>query len=220
MNVIEDQTELFDLFGESGTCVVCQEDFSDGERVRTINKCKHMFHMNCIDPWLLQKSECPLCRAPIYASPQTIYKTIRSLYTELQLNRQTNTNPTLLAEVLSQMENIMNSVQPIEADLQRYVITYSLIVGILRKFPRALDYNQQSATIRGIITNFHLNDVRPYPIDFDTHSSLKRSKNRMLSEIREKMPWQGTTHNLHKQHQLRLIHNQLALNTVLEPIWR
>ena len=221
MNVIEDQTELFDLFGESGTCVVCQEDFNDGDRIRSLNKCKHMFHMKCIDPWLIQKSECPLCRTAIYASPQTIYQTIRSLYTELQTNSQTHVlNPALLTEVLSQMEIIMNSVLPVELNLQRYFITYSLIVGILKKFPKATEYNRNNAMIRAITTNFHLNDIRPYPIEFDTHTSLVRSKDRMLNEIRQRMPWQGTSRNLHKQHQLRSIHNQFVIHTALEPIWR
>jgi len=62
MNVIEAETELFDLFGETGTCCICFEDLQDGERVRAIRKCQHLFHTACIDPWLLRKAECPMCR--------------------------------------------------------------------------------------------------------------------------------------------------------------
>lgn len=219
MNVIEEQTELFDLFGEKGTCVVCQEDFQDGERVRALTKCQHMFHMTCIDPWLLQKSDCPLCRSTIVASPQTIYQNIRSLYTELQTN-PFNAQRGILTEVLSQMEIIMNSVQPVELNLQRYFITYCLIQGILKKFPKAVQYNENITEIRTMTTNFHLNGVRRYPIDFDTHASLMRSKYIMLSEIRQRLPWQGTTRSLHKHHAIVTIHNELALNVGLQAIWQ
>jgi hypothetical protein len=219
MNVIEEQTELFDLFGEKGTCVVCQEDFQDGERVRALTKCQHMFHMTCIDPWLLQKSECPLCRSTILGSPQTIYQNIRNLYAELQLN-PLSVPRGLLTEVLSQMEIIMNSVQPVELGLQRYFITYCLIQGILKKFPKAPQYNEKITEIRTRATNFHLNNIRPYPIDFDSHASLMRSKYRMLSEIRQRMPWQGSTRSLHRQQTIVTVHNELALITGLGAIWQ
>lgn len=32
-------------------CTVCQTDFEDGERIRTL-RCLHMFHKDCIDRWL------------------------------------------------------------------------------------------------------------------------------------------------------------------------
>lgn len=43
------------------TCPVCLEDFSDGDRVRRVG-CHHLFHTDCIDPWLRKHPACPVCR--------------------------------------------------------------------------------------------------------------------------------------------------------------
>ncbi|KAK7282985.1 hypothetical protein RIF29_12152 [Crotalaria pallida] len=43
-------------------CTVCLSKFEDTEILRLLPKCKHAFHMNCIDKWLESHSTCPLCR--------------------------------------------------------------------------------------------------------------------------------------------------------------
>ncbi|CAI9267888.1 unnamed protein product [Lactuca saligna] len=43
-------------------CVVCLSKFEDSEVLRLLPKCRHAFHMNCIDQWLESHSSCPLCR--------------------------------------------------------------------------------------------------------------------------------------------------------------
>ena len=48
--------------GESiKTCSICLETYREGETVRTI-PCFHTFHAKCIDPWLSEKAECPICK--------------------------------------------------------------------------------------------------------------------------------------------------------------
>jgi hypothetical protein len=39
-------------------CVICLED-SDIDIIRL--KCSHRFHKKCIEQWILQKKECPIC---------------------------------------------------------------------------------------------------------------------------------------------------------------
>ena len=49
----------------NATCSICVEDFNGKGMYRTLN-CKHEFHPECIDPWILKcKSNCPLCRKDI-----------------------------------------------------------------------------------------------------------------------------------------------------------
>ncbi|GAU39325.1 hypothetical protein TSUD_217060 [Trifolium subterraneum] len=43
-------------------CAVCLNGFEDPEVLRLLPKCKHAFHMECVDTWLDEHSTCPLCR--------------------------------------------------------------------------------------------------------------------------------------------------------------
>jgi hypothetical protein len=44
------------------TCSICIDDYEEESEIRQLN-CSHIFHITCIDPWLLKESyKCPLCR--------------------------------------------------------------------------------------------------------------------------------------------------------------
>ncbi|KAK7819025.1 ring-h2 finger protein atl74 [Quercus suber] len=54
---------------EKGTscvdCAVCLENFKMGEKCRLLPNCRHSFHVQCIDSWLLKTPICPICRTCI-----------------------------------------------------------------------------------------------------------------------------------------------------------
>lgn len=51
-----------DASGEKICCSVCLQDFQLGEIVRSLPQCHHIFHLPCIDKWLVRHGSCPLCR--------------------------------------------------------------------------------------------------------------------------------------------------------------
>ena len=112
-------TELFDLFGEEGFCSVCQEDLKEGERIRTLRRCQHLFHAACLEPWILEHASCPMCRT-------------------------TMGSVTLLDNFNTIMVALQTRIQ--EERIRRYY-TYALWDGIRRKNPTAALFNENKVTI-------------------------------------------------------------------------
>ncbi|KAK4266131.1 hypothetical protein QN277_027097 [Acacia crassicarpa] len=49
-------------------CSVCLNEFREKEKLRIIPNCGHVFHIDCIDVWLQNNANCPLCRTSISLS--------------------------------------------------------------------------------------------------------------------------------------------------------
>ncbi|KAL5537669.1 hypothetical protein UlMin_043994 [Ulmus minor] len=43
-------------------CSVCLADYKDGEVLRVLLDCGHVFHLKCVDSWLRLHPTCPICR--------------------------------------------------------------------------------------------------------------------------------------------------------------
>jgi hypothetical protein len=51
------------------TCIICLEDFQDGEMIRLLPRCGHAMHTNCILPWLTESHGCcPICKTRVIAT--------------------------------------------------------------------------------------------------------------------------------------------------------
>ncbi|GFY84469.1 hypothetical protein Acr_03g0012430 [Actinidia rufa] len=50
-------------------CAICLDEFADGEIVRVLPKCRHGFHVKCIDMWLTSHASCPTCRRSLVEQP-------------------------------------------------------------------------------------------------------------------------------------------------------
>ena len=49
---------------KDNSCAICLTMFRDQDSV-TVLKCPHLFHIKCLQPWLVIQSQCPLCRINI-----------------------------------------------------------------------------------------------------------------------------------------------------------
>ncbi|KAE8722190.1 RING-H2 finger protein ATL79 [Hibiscus syriacus] len=43
-------------------CAICLSEFVEGDGIQVLAKCKHGFHVQCIQQWLASNSSCPTCR--------------------------------------------------------------------------------------------------------------------------------------------------------------
>ena len=73
-------------------CAICLSKFKDTEFLRLLPKCKHAFHIDCIDNWLGKHSSCPLCRHKVSATDPTIFTYTNSmrLMNQSELRRDSN----------------------------------------------------------------------------------------------------------------------------------
>ncbi|CAM6057710.1 unnamed protein product [Sphagnum tenellum] len=75
---------------DSADCAVCLNEFGEEDRLRLLPKCKHAFHLECIDTWLLSNSTCPLCRRSLLPDP-----IVGSAAAEIADDAGTSSNSTL-----------------------------------------------------------------------------------------------------------------------------
>lgn len=52
-------------FKGSEVCAICLDNLLEGEFCRVLPGCNHVFHLNCVDKWLLKSPVCPVCRSSV-----------------------------------------------------------------------------------------------------------------------------------------------------------
>lgn len=77
-------------------CTICLSEFEEGEMVKLIPNCRHVFHPSCIDTWLESHVSCPLCRCT------QLFKNVDEVW--LDVDRSTAESVDTSAEVVGRSE--------------------------------------------------------------------------------------------------------------------
>ncbi|MFS7946609.1 putative transcription factor C2H2 family [Helianthus anomalus] len=64
-HVFEGLSNRDDDTSNKTNCVICLQDFENKEEGRELLSCRHMFHVQCIDEWLIRQGSCPVCRRDV-----------------------------------------------------------------------------------------------------------------------------------------------------------
>lgn len=226
MSQIESHTELFDLFGETGTCVICQEDLQEGERVRVIQKCQHMFHRHCIDEWFERKEECPMCRAPLVDVP--VVGISHFSHVQILINALNNIENILINGGTGSIAAIDISTtgttgplaQPTDEphSVDRYILSYCLTDGIIRRLRDATTFNMNRNQMRDALENFTDNGVRPIPIDLSSLTAVKRCYFTFRTELIRRLNLPAGTH-VRIRHSCVTVRNRLSQIPALNQFW-
>uniref|UniRef100_A0A0A9X3S9 RING finger protein 11 n=1 Tax=Lygus hesperus TaxID=30085 RepID=A0A0A9X3S9_LYGHE len=67
-------TGIYDGCKLNRECVICMVEFVVGDSVRYL-PCMHIYHVHCIDDWLMRSFTCPSCMEPVDAALLTSYET-------------------------------------------------------------------------------------------------------------------------------------------------
>ncbi|CAK9136193.1 unnamed protein product [Ilex paraguariensis] len=50
-------------------CSICLADYKGSDMLRLLPDCGHLFHLECVDPWLRRNPTCPVCRTSPIPTP-------------------------------------------------------------------------------------------------------------------------------------------------------
>lgn len=91
-------------------CAICLDEFEDDDVVQ-LPDCRHLFHADCLQPWLRQRNTCPLCKQPaiarVFPKPPDARSRIRQ--SSLELRRATLTDTGRSLEALEHSADLTGS---------------------------------------------------------------------------------------------------------------
>ena len=68
-SVVSDRVEIpTTTTAMSSSCSICLQEMMILDDLAKISDCNHLFHVGCLEEWILKSASCPLCRAKVRSS--------------------------------------------------------------------------------------------------------------------------------------------------------
>ena len=139
------------------------------------------------------------------------------IYSDLPVERHVVCNIILkyIKGILDLSEPLINTI----AELNRYILTFCIVDGILNKFTTSTTFNKNKNLIPKILINIELNDVKPLLFECTTLVALKKYRNELCYKIKKITFWIGS---INQQGQVKVLKQELKeqFGTSLDSIWK
>nr|KJB26462.1 hypothetical protein B456_004G242900 [Gossypium raimondii] len=168
-------------------CAVCLNEFEDDETLRLIPKCNHVFHAECIDPWLASHVTCPVCRANLDTQPGDPVSQPTELdntVIELDLEAQNNDNDLEIREERRENQNIniINSDVEARVSLEVEIINVNQILNM--NYTRKPFFPRSHSTGHSLVQPSENTDRFTFQLPIDVRKQLlNRKLNRATSLV-------------------------------------
>ncbi|XP_061350700.1 E3 ubiquitin-protein ligase ATL42-like [Gastrolobium bilobum] len=167
-------------------CIVCLSQFEDTETLRLLPKCKHAFHMNCIDKWLENHSSCPLCRNSI--DPEDIKNfnySISSRFLRVPSNLTEDTNLEIFVQRVpsqrgSSRFNIGSSFFDVGKSNKEELLTEQEVDGVNWKLVHKFNHK---IVVSGVVTRSRWSDLNSSDMLFLNSEMLNDMSNTRFSPL-------------------------------------
>jgi hypothetical protein len=188
MTALETGTELFDLFGQEGSCSICMEDLVEGERVRAVRGCQHLFHAACVEPWLLSHGTCPMCRSAtvaVQSAPAALSSTVEALQAvEAAFQTIPPDHTGLAQEITTQIQLLLEQAHG-ALRVRRHLLTYCVGHGIFSRFATPALFNSVRTQLQADLSGFEFEGIKMFPLNTNSLTAFTASVRASYRELRE-----------------------------------
>ncbi|KAK7247632.1 hypothetical protein RIF29_42519 [Crotalaria pallida] len=175
-------------------CAVCLSKFEDVEILRLLPKCKHAFHIDCIDHWLEKHSTCPICRNKVNPEDQTIFTYSNSSSSRLQaanpswFGEESNTNIEIFVqrEEQQQQQNCSSSRFSIGSSFRKIIgkdIEEEKLLIQQEKEDKAYHKHNHKITISDIVFKHRWSNVSSSDLLFLNSEMLNSNSSNRFNEF-------------------------------------
>eukprot|EP01113_Clastostelium_recurvatum_P040092 TRINITY_DN6201_c0_g1_i5.p1 TRINITY_DN6201_c0_g1~~TRINITY_DN6201_c0_g1_i5.p1 ORF type:complete len:420 (+),score=75.91 TRINITY_DN6201_c0_g1_i5:85-1344(+) len=99
---------------DDASCAICLDDYEEGMAIRFL-PCRHHFHRDCVDKWLVTNKSCPFCKRNIDEPPPPANANTTATATDTDTN-PSDTIPTLSTLPISSTTTTSPSLTTLEED--------------------------------------------------------------------------------------------------------